>query len=124
MLVFLLYTIVSVIATASLAKILYFSIQSGQWLGKWQNVLISLNEKGHSGLTKFLGQCEMCFSHFISFLSFWVYAAFMNMVLNYWVTTPIDGWLPVVLFNIMWYLAYVAITTNLSLYFITKLFED
>lgn len=127
MITFLLFSVVALIANASLSKILYISIQSGQWLDSlfgWQNKLQKWDLAGHQFLAKAGGLCELCFSHLITFISFWCYVLFMNQIVGYWITTPVDGWLPIVLFNIMWYLAYVSIGTNLSLYFINKLFQE
>ncbi len=126
MITFLLYTTMALIANACLAKIGYISIQSGQWLDSllhWQDKLQKWDMAGHQFLAKAGGLCELCFSHLITFISFWCYVLFMNQVVGYWITTPVEGWLPVIIFNVFWYLTYVGIGTNLSLYFITKLFQ-
>jgi len=123
---FLLYTVVAWVATASLAKILYISIQPGQWLDKllnWQERLRNWDLQGRELLVKAGGMCELCFSHFIVFVSFWMYLFFMHVVVGYWVSTPIQTIPAVILVNIIWYLGYVCIGTNMALYFIVKLFR-
>ena len=126
MITFLLYTIIAWLANACLAKILFISIQAGQWIDKlfnWQNRLYNWDLTGQEFLAKAGGLCELCFSHFITFLSFWSYLFFMQHVLGYWVTTPVESVPAAWLINIIWYLVYVAVGTNLSLYFIHKLFQ-
>lgn len=117
MITFLLYTLLAIIANACLAKLLFFSIQDGQWLDNllnWQYRLRKWAEKGR-WFVKPLGYCEMCFAHFISLLGFVVYCVFMS-VAHLWT-------LPHWSLDITWYFAYVGISTNLSLYFIVKLFK-
>lgn len=126
MITFLLYTIVAWVATACLAKILYISIQPGQWLDKllnWQERLHNWDLQGKELLVKAGGLCELCFSHFIAFVSFWVYLFFMQAVVGYWVSTPSTTILATILINIIWYIGYVTIGTNMALYFIVKLFK-
>lgn len=126
MITFLLYTIVAWIATASLAKILYISIQSGQWLDKllnWQERLHNWDLQGNEFLVKAGGLCELCFSHLIAFVSFWAYLFFMQTVVGYWVSTPSTTVPAAILINIIWYIGYVTIGTNMALYFIVKLFR-
>lgn len=123
---FLIYTIVAWLANACIAKILYISIQPGQWLDKllnWQERLHKWDLQGYEFLVKNGGLCELCFSHIVSFIGFWVYLLFMQTVIGYWITAPVDNTIICMLVNVIWYLGYVAISTNLSLYFITKLFQ-
>lgn len=127
MLQFLLYTIIAWLATACLTKILFISIQPGQWLDKllnWQQRLREWDMQGKEFLVKAGGLCEVCFSHMITFLSFWAYVFFMNQVLQVWVTNPLEGFFPMIVVNVIWYLCYVSIGSILSLYFITKLFRQ
>lgn len=126
MMEFLLYTVFSLLATACLAKILYFSIQPGQWLDSllgWQNKLRKWDLSGNQFAAKIGGYCEMCFCHAISFLSFWVYCLFMREGLGMWPTFHIDSIILSVIVNVVWYIAYVSIGTNAGLYFLTKLFN-
>ncbi|MCB0697605.1 MAG: hypothetical protein KDC07_09590, partial [Chitinophagaceae bacterium] len=76
MITFLLYTIVAWVANACIAKILYISIQPGQWLDKllnWQNRLHAWDMQGKEFLVKAGGMCELCFSHLVTFTGFWIY---------------------------------------------------
>lgn len=126
MIAFLLYTAMAILANACIVKILHLSIQPGQWLDTllgWQGKLQRWDMEGKIFRAKAGGYCELCFSHIISFAGFWVYVFFMNTVLHMWVSAQIDsvyGW---ILINLTWYLVYISIATNASLYFITKLFQ-
>lgn len=125
-LLLLAYTATAWLATASLAKILFISTQQGQWLDKllgWQHRLSRWDKNGHSGLAKMGGYCELCFSHALGFISFWVYLLLMRTAGGIWITDSIDSWWGCAAANLMWYLVYVSIATNLSLYFIVKLFR-
>lgn len=112
-------TLLFLVANASLAFILYCSIQRGQWLDSlfgWQKMLRNFDIAGTPTkilLHKILGGCELCFSHLVTFLFFWVYIIFMVLM-----NLGFKNWY----FWIVWYFIYVPIGTNLSLYFITKLF--
>lgn len=126
MILFLLYTVLAWIATACIAKILYISIQPGQWLDKlldWQKRLHQWDLQGKEFRVKAGGMCELCFSHAITFMSFWIYTLFMNEVLQVWVSMNVTNVMMSLLVNFIWYICYVAIGSNLSLYFITKLFR-
>ncbi len=126
MILFLAYTIVAWIATASVVKVLHISIQPGQWLDKllnWQQRLQAWDMHGNEFAAKVGGYCEACFSHLLSFAAFWVYLFFMNAVLGVWITDGVDGWWIKAVANAVWYLVYVSVATNLSLYFIVKLFN-
>lgn len=127
MITFLLYTLVAWMANACIAKILFISIQPGQWLDKllnWQDRLHKWDLQGKEFLVKNGGLCEMCFSHFLTFVSFWCYLLFMNAAVGYWISMPVEHAFVSIIVNMIWYLAYVGIGTNLSLYFITKLFQS
>lgn len=112
--------ITMLIGTASLGFILFMSIQQGQWLDlifSWQKKLrewdISGTTKGMI-LSKILGYCELCFSHLMAFIGFWVTLALIITIFD--VNIPI--WI-----YFIWYVVQVSISTNLNLYFITKLFK-
>lgn len=127
MITFLLYTLVAWLANACLIKILYISIQPGQWLDKllhWQDRLHKWDLEGKEFLVKAGGLCELCFSHFITFGGYWLYLLFMHHAIGYWITAPVEDSITAFVINITWYLAYVSIGTNLALYFITKLFRE
>lgn len=126
MVTFLLYTVMALLANAGMAMILYISLQQGQWLDKllnWQHRLQLWDMEGKEFLAKAGGYCELCFSHFITFVGFWPYAFFMNYAADAWVTDNVASTGIAVLINITWYLFYVSIGTNLTLYFITRLFQ-
>ena len=100
-----------------MAKIVFFSIQDDQWLDElfnWQYRLRKWSEQ-NKWWVKPLGYCEMCFSHLMAVVGFIVYCLFMTQA-NLW---SIDHWV----LYMVWYLVYVSISTNLSLYFIVKLFK-
>lgn len=102
------YSIIGIIATASFTKLLYFSIQDEQIFGAWQKVLLRLDRKG-SKLVKPLGWCETCFCLWLAMLSWGVF--FLSTPLH------LGGWW------VLHYLIYTSITSNVSLYFLTKLFK-
>lgn len=127
MTIFLVFTTIAWLATACMAMLLYVSIQPGQWLDKllnWQALLHKWDLQGKELLVKAGGMCELCFSHFISSLSYWLYLFFTSHTIHYWITVPVESAVAVVIVNITWYLAYVAVGTNLSLFFITRLFRQ
>ena len=119
---FVIYTILSLLGSASLVWMFYCLIQHGQLfdiLFKWQNFLRKMDIKGtFKGLVlyKILGGCELCFAHFVSVILFIPYCfimlqfSFDQLILSKWY------------FWIFWYLVYVPINTNLSLFFIKKLY--
>jgi hypothetical protein len=123
MLTFLLYTILALLANACLAKILYISIQPGQWLDKllnWQQRLQRWDLQGKTFLVKAGGYCELCFSHFITFISFWCYVLVSKTVIGFWLTAGVDNILLKIAVNIIWYLVYISIGTNTALFFISN----
>ncbi len=125
MLMFILYTILALVANASLVKILHISIQPGQWIDilfGYQKRLQQWDLKGNILLSKIGGNCEVCFSHILTFIGYWLYMLFMNTIADIWITDTVDNWFWVVFGNVLWYLLYVSIGSMLSLYFITKLF--
>ncbi|WP_276135015.1 hypothetical protein [Polluticoccus soli] len=123
MLTFLLYTIVALIANACLVRILYISIQPGKWLDKllnWQQRLQKWDLQGKTFLVKAGGYCELCFSHFITFISFWCYVLVCKVVIGFWLTAGIDNIFLKVAVNIIWYLVYISVGTNIALFFISN----
>lgn len=124
MISFLLYTITALLANACLARIIYISIQKGQWLDTlldWQSRLRKWDMEGKSFLVKAGGYCELCFSHAITFICFWAYTYVMNTAIDEWITCSVANLSASIIINIVWYLVYVSIGTNLSLYFINLL---
>ena len=108
------------IGIASFNFVLFMSIQPTQWLDSlfnWQKKLRDWDISGTKNgmiLSKILGYCELCFSHFVAFIGFWITLAVVLVM--YDLNFPI--WL-----YFVWYLMQVSISTNLNLYFITKLFK-
>lgn len=47
---------------------LYKAIQEGKMFGAWQKVLEKLYGKGWFNLSKFLGDCMICFAHCVAWL--------------------------------------------------------
>lgn len=81
MCMFLVYYLLFLIGTPCLYNFLWKAIQQDQMLGKWQDVLAWLYEQGYKNLEKFLGGCELCFSHFVSWLSL---AIFCGLLYRIW----------------------------------------
>ncbi len=126
MLLFFLYTLLALLANASLVKIAHISIQDGQWLDSllhWQKRLQQWDMDGKVFLAKAGGYCEVCFSHLLTFAGFWVYVFFMHTAIGVWVTDSMHNLLLSAVVNVVWYLVYIGVGTNLSLYFIAKLFQ-
>lgn len=120
MLELIIITIGFLIGVASFSMIFFASIQKGQWLDMmfdWQNQLREWDMSGTKKgliLSKILGYCELCFSHFTAFIWFWIYIAVILYFIDF---NP-----PIAIFPI-WYLLYMSISTNINLYLITKLFK-
>ena len=94
MLSFLLYTVVALLANACLARILFISIQQGQWLDQllnWQKRLQKWDLQGKTFLVKAGGYCALCFCHLVSVIGFWSYFLFCKTVLNAWLTEAINN---------------------------------
>lgn len=126
MITFLLYTTLALLANACLARIIFISIQPGQWLDtilNWQTRLQRWDRQGKIFLVKAGGYCELCFSHAITFICYWGYAIVMQQAIGQWITTHVSNIGATIVINIIWYLAYISIGTNLSLHFITKLYK-
>lgn len=118
---FIVTTIFFIIGNAALAFLLFMSIQKDQLFDKifnWQKMLRNFDLKGTTkgwALSKFLGYCELCFAHFISFIGFWFY-----LILVLLLDSGFKFWF----IWVIWYFLYVPTTTILSLYFIKKLFQN
>jgi hypothetical protein len=112
MTLFLLYTAIFWLGVASLSFLLWISIQPGNWAERWQIQLRKWDLAGKELLYRTLGGCAICTSHLIAQLSFPFYLAF-SLATDIW---PL-GWIT----SIIWYGLYIGITTNLNLFFITKL---
>lgn len=111
MIVYILITLLSLLANASIVKMLHTSIQIGQWLEIWQKYLAKWDSEGRVFLAKAGGLCELCFSYWITTILFIPYLVAMMLTFDV-------AWYV----YIGWYLLYVPFGTMLSLYFIVKLF--
>jgi len=123
MLIFLIITFVFLSGIMCFARVAYTLIQPGQLFGKWQEVLGRMSEsrnKNIRSLAKPLGDCELCFSHFIALTTYPIYVLFCNQVSGYWITNNGQGWLTICLINAIWYCMYGSASTWLNLHFILK----
>lgn len=124
----LFYTFLFWFSGGCFAKILFLSIQRGQWLDKllgWQNKLrnwdISGTQRGVF-FSKIGGYCELCFSHAIAFLNFWAYLWFL-VIKSHFITYNVTGVISTIFLTILWYLIFVSSATIINLWFIVKLFN-
>lgn len=83
---------------------LWKAMQGGQIFERWYDVLSWVSGKGWVKLAMFLGMCEVCFAHCISWIAFTINVAALHSI---W---PIDGWV-----NIPYALAFIAITWRLCI---------
>lgn len=110
---FIVTTLMFIIGNAALAFILYMLIQKDQIFDlvfKWQNMLRKFDLAGTTNkliLYKILGGCLLCFSHFLSFLGFWLYLLFI---------LELNAGFPAFWMWIIIYFVYVPTSTTLSLY--------
>lgn len=104
----LIFQIIFLIGAASGYLFLWKAIQHGQMFGKWQMLLDWLYGKGYKHLSMFLGDCVVCFAHFISWLMFILNVVIMNIEGD-WVIDSIIG-------NIIYALVWVAISWRLCIY--------
>jgi len=129
---FLIFTAIFILATMCFIKIAYFSIQPNQWfdlLFKHQARLDRWYKSGNSYkryATKIMGDCPMCFSNFLAFISFWVYYFFCIKFLGFWLTDlsafghTWRDYVVIFALNIIWFVIYMSITAIFSTLFITK----
>ena len=124
----LIFTLLFWFGIACFAKVLFLSIQRGQWLDTlfgWQKKLREMDIR-HKPIDVFLskigGNCELCFSHAIAFLGYWSYLTFM-LIKSHWITSHKDGVLSIIFLNVIWYLIFVCGGTVINLWFILKLFN-
>jgi hypothetical protein len=96
-----LFYILYIAATPCLYNFLWKAIQPGEMLGKWQKVLDWIWNYSKQ-LEKFLGGCEICFSHFISWLGLACFVCFTwNHISLSWYQWIILGWMSI---SLTWYL--------------------
>lgn len=106
MILFFIYTVCFLASAGCFAKLLKYATQKGQLFGKWQDILIRLDEGGYTWAAKPLGLCDMCFSHLMAVLFFVVYVFF---VLSY------AHWPFGVFGSIVWYLFFVPVSSVINL---------
>lgn len=108
----LIYTLIALLVNMCIVKIAYILIQHGQMLGAWQKVIRKVSEnKNWDWLAKPMGACEVCFSHVVTFINFWVYAALM-ISNNFWIGGVFN--------NIIMYISFVSVGAMFGTYMITK----
>jgi uncharacterized membrane protein len=114
MMIFLVYTLIFWLAVAGFTLMLWVSIQPGNWLEKWQKQLREWDLAGKEFLYRIGGGCQICFCHAIAHISFLVYVAFF-LATGLWAFGIIG--------SVIWFGLYICVSTNLNLYFITKLYK-
>lgn len=114
MMEFIVFSLIFWIGVAGFTFMLWVSIQPGNWAEKWQNKLRAWDLSGNEFLYRVMGGCQVCFAHAVAQLSFLVYLAFF-FCLELWSMGFLGG--------LIWYGLYISISTNLNLFFITKLYK-
>lgn len=128
-LTFFFVTVLFWLANSAFVKLMYLSIQPGQWLDmlfNWQDHLnkwYQSNSRFYNGLAKAAGDCQQCFSVWLTFISWWCYVLFMNVVLHSWITDGLSVKHGTILYfflagliNIIWYMVYWCIGSVFSLF--------
>ena len=133
LLTFLLYTILFSLAGTCWVKVMNILIQPMQLFDQlfgWQKMLQRLHDSTNikkQGLAKMLGDCEICFSHFMTMIWFFVYAFMMNVFIRVWITSFINyhgitWWLCAILGNAIWYVLFGSIGTITGIFALTHKF--
>lgn len=68
-------TLVFLYGWSAIVKMLHYSTQEGQWLGKWQDQLLKWDEQGKHYLAKWGGACTVCYCMFMSSVGLPIYIA-------------------------------------------------
>jgi hypothetical protein len=108
---FIFYTIFCLIGTASLLKVLHIAIQPTQIFGWWGEKLMQWEREGKLFLSKAGGMCELCYSFWFGLILLPVYVLLVELPFAWW------G-------NILWCVLYHFISTCLTLYFLTRLYDS
>lgn len=122
---FILLTIFYILANASFAKLIFVSIQQGQWLDLifgWQKKLYNIGNKGgflNNYIYKVFGGCSICFSRIFAFWGYILYYLIIGQIWGYWLP-EMYGWVSIGV-NIVWFFAVASITNVLAVLFINKL---
>lgn len=92
---------------------LWNATRRGNFLYKWRKIPDFFYRKGHHEIADFLGECQICFAHFIAWLSFILNAV---MLRNIWLINSefLGGRFEAVVGNIFYCLAFVAISHWIS----------
>lgn len=131
MLTFLLYTLLFSMAGMCWVRVMTILIQPMQLLDMifgWQKMLNRLANspvKRNQGLAKILGDCEVCWSHFLTFIWFFVYAFMMNIVIHHWITDFITAhgilhFILAIITDFIWYIVFCSMGTIFSLWALVK----
>lgn len=131
MLTFLLYTLLFSMAGMCWVRVMTILIQPMQLLDMifgWQKMLNRLANspvKRNQGLAKILGDCEVCWSHFLTFIWFFVYTFIMNVVIHHWITDFITAhgilwWILALITDFIWYIVFCSMGTIFSLWALVK----
>lgn len=120
MLIFITFTIICWYANVGMGKFMLIAIRDQQLLDKifgWQKMLANLYGGGtfKQLLGKFLGDCNTCFLHLVSWINFLLYFVLIYFGLNKWVI-PVDVssfkcWV----ISFIWAVIYVSIAWQLSM---------
>lgn len=117
MIAFLLYLIAFGFGTGCfIARIIWPSIQQDQIFGKWQDVLQRMDENGYGSAAKFLGYCELCFSHFCTILSFIVFVVFCVYMPIGFPPFGMDYLVLKILFTLLCWSLYSGISVTMALW--------
>lgn len=116
MLIFLLYSIIFLIAGGCSLWVFNQMIQPDGALDVvfgWQKMLAKLYNGGkwEQLLGKALGDCPQCMAFWFMPVWYGVYVVFMNVAIGYWITDTIVG-------NIIWYVVFHSIGAVAGLVFI------
>ncbi len=145
LLIFLIVSLMFLLAGNGILKIFFEMIKTGQALDivfGWQNMLIKFYElsqppfgkklssknKLYSFLEKSLGGCERCTSFWFMPLWFIIYYLMSKFVFHVWLTDNIHAvgflhWLAICLINWTWYCVFHTLGADSGHFILTKLFK-
>lgn len=92
---FWIITILYIITTPAVYNFLWKAIQPNEMFGAWQRVIDAVYGIGLHKLSDFIGGCQVCFAHFISWLAYIVWVCFTWNIVGYW---SLLLWIPCVTF--------------------------
>lgn len=95
-----------IIGLSCFNNLLWISIQPGQWLGDWQNVLREWDVNGKTVLYKMLGGCGTCTFHFLALTEFIMtivvahhLLSWQMWILSYFILVPITSIFSLLIFK-------------------------